>query len=80
MNTADSVIADTLDDGQLCLDYRRYFTDEGEKPVTGLLNNDVANGALVFDITDRSGWTAPRGNVLLRHRPGRPRTLGVDVH
>lgn len=63
MNTCDSVIADTLDDGQLCLDYRRYFTDEGET-VTGLLNNDIANGALVFEITDRSGWTAPGGTFF----------------
>jgi hypothetical protein len=63
MNTVDSVIADTLDDGQLCLDYRRYFTDEGET-VTGLLNNDIANGALVFEITDRSGWTAPGGTFF----------------
>lgn len=63
MNTVDSVIADTLDDGQLCLDYRRYFTDEGERP-DGLLNNDVANGALVFEITDRSGFTLPGGTFF----------------
>jgi hypothetical protein len=60
MNTADSVIADTLDDGQLCLTYRRIFTAEGET-VTGLLDNNVANGALVFEITDRSGFTLPGG-------------------
>lgn len=63
MNTVSSVIADTLDDGQLVLEYRRYFTDEGERP-EGLLNNDIANGALVFDITDRSGWTAPGGTFF----------------
>lgn len=63
MNTVDSVIADTLDDGQLCLDYRRYFTDEGET-VNGLLNNDIPNGALVYDVTDRSGWVAPGGTFF----------------
>lgn len=63
MSTVDSVIADTLDDGQLCLDYRRIFTDEGET-VTGLLNNDIANGALVFEVTDRSGWTLPGGTFF----------------
>lgn len=63
MNTADSVIADTLEDGQLCLDYRRVFTGEGET-VTGLLNNDIANGALVFDVTDRSGWSLGEGTFF----------------
>lgn len=63
MNTVDSVIADTLDDGQLCLDYRRIFTDEGET-VTGLLNNEVANGALVFDVSDRSGFSLPGGTFF----------------
>jgi hypothetical protein len=63
MNTADSVIADTLDDGQLCLTYRRIFTAEGET-VTGLLDNNVANGALVFEIGDRSGFTLPGGTFF----------------
>lgn len=63
MNTADSVIADTLDDGQLCLTYRRIFTTEGET-VSGLLDNNVSNGALVFEITDRSGFTAPGGTFF----------------
>lgn len=63
MNTVDSVIADALDDGQLCLTYRRYFTDEGET-VTGLLNNDIANGALVFEITDRSGFSLLGGTFF----------------
>lgn len=60
MNSIDSVIADGLDDGQLCLDYRRIFTDEGET-TTGLLNNNIANGALVFEITDRSGFAREDG-------------------
>jgi hypothetical protein len=54
MNTVDSVIADALDDGQMVLRYRRYFTDEGDT-VTGLLDNNIANGALVFWIDDESG-------------------------
>lgn len=63
MNTADSVIADTLDDGQLTLKYRRIFTGEGET-VTGLLDNNVANGALVFEIVDASGFTLPGGTYF----------------
>lgn len=55
MNTVDSVIADALDDGQLVLRYRRYFTGEGET-VTGLLDNNIANGSLVFWIDDESGF------------------------
>lgn len=60
MNSMDTVLADGLDDGQLCLDYRRIFTDEGET-TTGLLNNNIANGALVFEITDRSGFAREDG-------------------
>jgi hypothetical protein len=63
MNTYDSVIADALDDGQLCMTYRRIFTDEGEL-VDGLLDNNVANGALVFEVTDRSGFTLPGGTFF----------------
>jgi hypothetical protein len=43
--------------------YRRIFTNEGEY-VTGLLNNNVANGALVFEVTDRSGFTLPGGTFF----------------
>jgi len=63
MNSIDSVIADALDDAQLSLRYRRIFTDEGET-VTGLLNNDIANGALVFEIVDRSGFATADGTYL----------------
>ena len=63
MNTFDSVIADALDDGQLCMSYRRIFTDEGEQ-VNGLLDNNVANGALVLEVTDRSGFTLPGGTFF----------------
>lgn len=63
MNTVDSVIADALDDGQLCLTYRRILTSEGET-VTGLLNNNIANGALVLEVTDRSGFTLLEGTFF----------------
>lgn len=63
MNTVDSVIADALEDGQLSVVYRRIFTSEGEQ-VTGLLDNNVANGALVFEIVDRSGMTLPGGTFF----------------
>lgn len=63
MNSADSVVADALDDAQLCMTYRRIFTDEGET-VTGLLNNNVANGALVFSIEDRSGFAHGDGTYF----------------
>lgn len=63
MNSADSVIADALDDGQLVMTYRRIFTAEGET-VTGLLNNDIANGALVFEIVNRSGFAHGDGTYF----------------
>jgi hypothetical protein len=63
MDTIDHVIADALDDGQLCLDYRRVFTDEGEK-VDGLLFPNIANGALVFEVTDRSGFALTGGTFF----------------
>lgn len=63
MNTVDSVISDALEDGQLSIVYRRIFTDEGEM-TTGLLDNNVANGALVFEIVDRSGFVLPGGTFF----------------
>jgi hypothetical protein len=63
MNSIDSVIADALDDAQLTITYRRIFTDEGET-VTGLINNNVANGALVFEIVDNSGFAAADGTYF----------------
>lgn len=60
MNTIDSVIAAALDDGQLSLQYRRIFTDEGET-TNGLLDNNVANGALVFEVIDKSGFSKTSG-------------------
>lgn len=63
MNTVDSVIADSLEDGQLVITYRRILTAEGET-VTGLLDNNVANGALVFEVADRSGFTLLGGTFF----------------
>jgi hypothetical protein len=63
MNSIDSVIADSLEDGQLCIDYRRVFTDEGEIE-DGLLFNNISNGALVFEVTDRSGFATANGTFL----------------
>lgn len=63
MNTVDSVIADALDDSQLSIIYRRVFTDEGEI-VTGLVDNNVANGALIYEIVDRSGFAFPDGTFM----------------
>lgn len=63
MNTVDSMIADALDDGQLTIVYRRVLTAEGEQ-ATGLLDNNVGNGTLVFEIIDRSGFTFPGGTFF----------------
>lgn len=63
MNAADTVIADPMDDAQLSMTYRRIFTAEGET-VTGLLDNNVANGACVFEIQDRSGFATGDGTYL----------------
>lgn len=59
MNPIDSVLADALDDAQLTIRWRRCFSDEGES-VTGVLFVEVpANGALIFEIVDDSGYYNP---------------------
>ena len=63
MNTVDSVIADALDDGQFSLEYRRIITADGET-VRGLLDNNVANCALVLEVIDKSGFTVPGGSFF----------------
>jgi hypothetical protein len=63
MNTVDSVIADALEDAQLSIVYRRIFSAEGEL-ADGLLDNDVANGQLVLDIVDRSGFSSGQATGL----------------
>lgn len=63
MNTIDSVIQDALEDGQLSLEYRRIITADGEQ-VRGLLDNNVANGALVLEVKDKSGFSLPGGTFF----------------
>lgn len=75
MNTFDNVVQGPLDDGQLSLYYRRYFTGEGEPLPTQavgplgmveatLLSDDLANGVLIFSVTDKSGITLPGGTMF----------------
>jgi hypothetical protein len=63
MDTVTSCVADALDDAQLTITYRRIITFDGERP-EGLLVNNVKNGALVFEIVDRSGFTLPEGTFF----------------
>ena len=63
MNSVDSVLADPLEDGQISATYRRIFTAEGET-VTGLRNNNIANGALVFEFLNRSGFAHGDGTYF----------------
>jgi hypothetical protein len=56
MNPIDSVLADALDDAQLTIHWRRCFTDEGETEDGLLFVNPPANGALIFEIVDDSGY------------------------
>lgn len=70
MNTIDSVIADTLEDAQLCIIYRRVMTDWGDT-TEGLIGGDnVANGALVFEVVDRSGFYSEDGTLLTQNMFG----------
>lgn len=67
MNPIDAAIADALDDAQLTLRYRRVLSDEGEV-AEGLLfmpEGNVANGALVFELTDDSGYHSPLKGTFL---------------
>lgn len=65
MNPVDSVIADALDDAQLTLRYRRVFTDLGEVENDLLFVDTPANGALVFELTDDSGYRSPVSGTFL---------------
>ena len=56
MNPIDSVIADALDDSGLTLRYRRVFTDLDEHADGLMFNTEPANGALVFELVDDSGY------------------------
>lgn len=60
MNRMDQVIENALDDGQQTMRYRRIITDDGEVPdVFGV--DTVANGALILEIVDSSGYYSPDG-------------------
>lgn len=56
MNPLDAVLADALDDAQLTLKWRRVFTDEGEQEHGLMFNTQPANGALILEIVDDSGY------------------------
>lgn len=65
MNPIDSVLADALDDAQLTIRWRRCFSDEGEQ-VDGLLFVQTpANGALILEIVDDSGYYSPLTGTFL---------------
>ncbi|MBF6422034.1 hypothetical protein IU436_25425 [Nocardia farcinica] len=60
MNRIDQVIGDALDDAQLTLTYRRILTVDGEEsPIDGV--PDIANGALVLEVVDNSGYYGADG-------------------
>lgn len=62
MNRIDNVIADALDDAQLTLTYRRILTVDGEtSPLPDVPN--IANGALVLEVVDNSGFYSSDGTA-----------------
>lgn len=62
MNRMDQVIANALDDAQLTMRYRRILTVDGEtSDVPGV--PVVANGALVLEVVDTSGYYSPDGTA-----------------
>lgn len=67
MNPVDAVIADSLEDAQLTMTYRRVLTVDGET-TSGLLGiadaSKVKNGALVFEVVDNSNAHAFEGTFL----------------
>jgi hypothetical protein len=64
MTPIDAAIADALDDSQLTLRYRRVFTDLDEHAEGLLFDTQPANGALVFELVDDSGYHSPLGTFL----------------
>lgn len=64
MNAIDSIIADTLDDAQLTIQYRRIITDDGERCSPNIFVPNVKNCALVFEIVDNSNITTLDGTFL----------------
>lgn len=62
MNRMDQVIENALDDAQLTMRYRRIITIDGETSgVPGV--PDVANGCLVLEVVDTSGYYSPDGTA-----------------
>lgn len=66
MDTVSTVISDALDDAQLSIIYRRIMTVDGENADRNIFGEDVTvkNGALIFEVVDRSGWTLPNGTFF----------------
>lgn len=60
MDKIADAVTDALDDAQLTITYRRILTVDGEEsPIDGV--PDIANGALVFEVVDNSGYYGPDG-------------------
>lgn len=64
MNPIDAVIADSMDDAQLTMKYRRIVTDDGESCSPNLFVSNVKNCALVFEVVDNSNVTSAEGTFL----------------
>lgn len=64
MNPIDAVIAESLDDAQLSIKYRRVITDDGENFSPNIFVQNVKNCALVFEVVDNSNVTAAEGTFL----------------
>jgi len=65
MNPIDAVLSDALEDSQLTVKWRRVFTDEGEQEHGLLLAPNPANGALILEIVDDSGYYSPLKGTFL---------------
>lgn len=59
MNPIDAVLSDALADAALTIKWRRVFTDEGESETGLLFLGQPANGALILEIVDDSGYYNP---------------------
>lgn len=64
MSPVDSIIANTLDDAQLTITYRRIITDDGEVCQPNPFITNVRNCALVFEVVDNSNVSAFDGTFL----------------
>lgn len=65
MNPIDSVIGEAIEDAQLTLKWRRVFSDEGETENGLMFGVTPANGALVFEFVDDSGYYSPLTGTFL---------------